>query len=66
MFYFKNLENILISKITTQLIMSDEVNKALSANPEGDTIFGKILRGEIPCDFIYQDDQVLLLSRLKN
>lgn len=42
--------------------MSDEVNKALSANPEGDTIFGKILRGEIPCDFIYQDDQVLLLS----
>ena len=23
-----------------------------------DTIFGKILRGEIPCKFIYEDDQV--------
>lgn len=24
-----------------------------------DTIFGRILRGEIPCDKVYEDDQVL-------
>ena len=24
----------------------------------GDTIFGKIIRGEIPADFVYKDDQV--------
>ncbi|XP_077996631.1 adenosine 5'-monophosphoramidase HINT1-like [Glandiceps talaboti] len=24
-----------------------------------DTIFGKILRKEVPCDFIYQDEQVV-------
>lgn len=39
--------------------MSDEVNLAQSSGPEGDTIFGKILRKEIPCNFIYEDDQVL-------
>ena len=26
-----------------------------------DTIFGKILRKEIPCDFIYEDDKVSLI-----
>lgn len=39
--------------------MSDEVSLAKCAGPEGDTIFGKILRKEIPCNFIYEDDQVL-------
>lgn len=38
--------------------MSDEVEKAQAANPSKDTIFGKILRKEIPCDFIYEDDKV--------
>lgn len=38
--------------------MADEVSKAQSAKPEGDTIFGKILRKEIPCNFIYEDDKV--------
>lgn len=39
--------------------MSDEVNKAHLINPaEEDTIFGKILRKEIPCEFIYEDEQV--------
>lgn len=38
--------------------MSDEVAKAQTAAPTGDSIFGKILRGEIPCTFIYEDDQV--------
>lgn len=38
--------------------MSSEVEKAQGASPGGDTIFGKILRGEIPTSFIYEDDQV--------
>lgn len=38
--------------------MSDEEIKAQSAVPTEDTIFGKILRKEIPCDFIYEDDKV--------
>lgn len=35
-----------------------EAEKAQTAAPGGDTIFGKILRGEIPTQFIYEDDQV--------
>lgn len=38
--------------------MSDEVAKAQAAEPTEDTIFGKILRKEIPCTFIYEDDKV--------
>lgn len=38
--------------------MASEVEKAQTAAPGGDTIFGKILRKEIPCKFIYEDDQV--------
>lgn len=38
--------------------MATEVEKAQSASHNGDTIFGKILRKEIPCKFIYEDDQV--------
>jgi len=38
--------------------MATEVEKAQSAAPEGDTIFGKIIRKEIPCNFIYEDNQV--------
>ena len=38
--------------------MAGEVEKARAAEAAGDTIFGKILRGEIPCKFIYEDDQV--------
>jgi histidine triad (HIT) family protein len=40
------------------IAMSGEIEKAQSAKPGGDTIFGKILRKEIPCEFIYEDDQV--------
>ena len=42
--------------------MSDEVAKAkVSAEIglQGDTIFGKIARKEIPTTFIYEDDQVI-------
>lgn len=38
--------------------MASEVEKAQSAAPGGDTIFGKIIRKEIPCKFIYEDDKV--------
>ena len=38
--------------------MSSEVEKAQTASPGGDTIFGKIVRGEIPTKFIHEDDQV--------
>ncbi|XP_055609335.1 adenosine 5'-monophosphoramidase HINT1 [Uranotaenia lowii] len=38
--------------------MSDEVAKAHAADAAAeDTIFGKILRKEIPCNFIYEDDK---------
>ena len=42
--------------------MSGEVEKAQTATPGGDTIFGKIARGEIPTDFIHEDDQVYFLD----
>ncbi|WP_370566385.1 histidine triad nucleotide-binding protein [Cyanobium sp. LEGE 06113] len=32
---------------------------ASSAEPVADTIFGRILRGEIPCDAVYDDAQCL-------
>lgn len=38
--------------------MSNEAEKAQSAAPSEDTIFGKIVRKEIPSKFIYEDDQV--------
>lgn len=38
--------------------MATEVEKAQTAVSKGDTIFGKILRKEIPCNFIYEDSQV--------
>lgn len=56
----------ILKRVTTEnvhtnsptLKMADEVKEAQKANPEGDTIFGKILRKEIPCNFIYEDDKV--------
>lgn len=38
--------------------MADEVSKSQTAAPEGDTIFGKIVRKEIPSEFLYEDDLV--------
>lgn len=45
--------------------MADEIAKAQTAQPGGDTIFGKIIRKEIPAKILYEDDQVcvLLLQR---
>ena len=49
--------------------MADEVEKAQDVKQTidkgkeqtEDTIFGKILRKEIPCTFIYEDEQVRVL-----
>lgn len=40
-------------------MMADEVEAAKAAKPGGDTIFGKIVRKEIPANFIYEDEKVL-------
>ncbi|CAG2105111.1 unnamed protein product [Medioppia subpectinata] len=37
--------------------MADEVIASQTAGPQEDTIFGKILRKEIPTKFIYEDNQ---------
>ncbi|XP_034775977.1 adenosine 5'-monophosphoramidase HINT1-like [Acipenser ruthenus] len=39
--------------------MADEIAKAQSAQAGGDTIFGKIIRKEIPAKIFYEDDQCL-------
>lgn len=44
--------------------MSEEIEKAQQAKPGGDTIFGKIVRKEIPCEFIYEDDQCVAFNDL--
>ncbi|PNJ80231.1 HINT1 isoform 9 [Pongo abelii] len=38
--------------------MADEIAKAQVARPGGDTIFGKIIRKEIPAKIIFEDDRV--------
>ena len=38
--------------------MSSEVEKAQTATYDKDNIFAKILRKEIPCNFVYEDDKV--------
>lgn len=46
------------TKISGPNFKMSEVEKSSIASPGGDTIFGKILRKEIPCNFIYEDDRV--------
>jgi len=46
--------------------MSDECQLAQTAKPSGDTIFGKIVRKEIPADIIYEDDQVHVKTNNQN
>jgi len=47
---------------TTQSMADNEVTRAQTAQISDDTIFGKIVRGEIPTKFIYEDDQVFIQS----
>jgi len=42
----------------------DEVEKSKHAHSQGDTVFGKILRGEIPAKFIYEDDKCVAFNDL--
>ncbi|CAH2296024.1 histidine triad nucleotide-binding 1 [Pelobates cultripes] len=39
--------------------MADEISKAQTARPGGDTIFGKIIRKEIPANIFYEDEQCI-------
>ncbi|VDK70839.1 unnamed protein product [Litomosoides sigmodontis] len=39
--------------------MKSEVEKAQKAGPESDTIFGKIIRKEIPANIVMEDDDIL-------
>jgi hypothetical protein len=45
--------------------MTDEVNLAQTAKIGGDTIFGRIIRKEVPAKIIYEDEQVRLLKHKK-
>ena len=36
-----------------------ETGVAPPGDPSGDTIFGKIIRGEIPCDKVFEDEKCL-------
>ncbi|XP_059155730.1 adenosine 5'-monophosphoramidase HINT1-like isoform X2 [Physella acuta] len=42
--------------------MASEVELAQSAQPGGDTIFGKIIRGEIKTNFLYEDEQCVAFN----
>ncbi|KAK6178559.1 hypothetical protein SNE40_013321 [Patella caerulea] len=42
--------------------MSSETDKAQTAQPGGDTIFGKIIRGEISTNFLYQDESCVVFN----
>ena len=55
------LASICLSSATAALrtqcaTMTSEVQKAQSAQPGGDTIFGKIIRKEIPAKIVHEDD----------
>lgn len=55
-FGFVLSRNIVLNQINRK--MSSEVEKAQTAKPADDTIFGKITRKEIPAKFLYEDDLV--------
>jgi len=45
-------------KFSKKMSENNEVKLAQEAKPGGDTIFGKIIRKEIPAKIIYEDEQV--------
>ncbi|KAI5712198.1 histidine triad nucleotide-binding protein 1 [Diaphorina citri] len=47
---------------STAVSSMSEVEKAAQAAPGGDTIFGRILRKEIPCNFIHEDDKCVAFN----
>uniref|UniRef100_UPI00398F6CE9 adenosine 5'-monophosphoramidase HINT1 n=1 Tax=Pristiophorus japonicus TaxID=55135 RepID=UPI00398F6CE9 len=42
--------------------MAAETARAQSAQEGGDTIFGKIIRKEIPCKLLYEDDKCIAFN----
>jgi hypothetical protein len=52
---FKSNRPFSVTRLTR---MSNEEQLAQTAKPGGDTIFGKIIRKEIPADIIFEDEQV--------
>lgn len=50
-----------VTVIVFRNMAGGEVELAQTAAPAADTIFGKILRKEIPAKFVYEDDQVIFL-----
>ncbi|CAJ0557885.1 unnamed protein product, partial [Mesorhabditis spiculigera] len=50
---------LLIPQLQRVRAMATEVEKAQTAQKGGDTLFGKIIRKEIPAKIIYEDDDVL-------
>ncbi|KAH8337557.1 hypothetical protein KR074_003621, partial [Drosophila pseudoananassae] len=55
--YYNYLLRSYRSIVTSSARMASEVEKAQGAAASEDTIFGKILRKEIPCKFIHEDDK---------
>lgn len=47
-----------LTKLSVCANMADEISKAQAAKPGGDTIFGKVIRKEIPAKIIHEDDLV--------
>ena len=53
----------LTRQLTTRSVLQPQVRYCSRPAGEGnDTIFGSILRGEIPCDKVYEDDEVLAFN----
>ena len=63
---------LIFSQICTSGDCSDEVEKAKKAaenykfQPLHETIFGKILKKEIPADIVYEDEKVKRSSNLRS
>lgn len=63
-FFSSSVPFRVLTRVSLALAMADEVSKAQDAAPTGDTIFGKILRKEIPCKFIHDDEHVRSLPEV--
>ena len=52
--------------MATGQVLTGSQAKAQTAQPGGDTIFGKIIRREIPSDILYEDDTVSIAAISEN
>lgn len=62
---FVSSSNIVLNRLINRK-MSSEQEKAQTAKPTADTIFGKITRKEIPTKFLHEDDLVSLPVKLNS